>query len=146
MKNIIGYLLAIYMFFVFKLTLIDRITTANRRRMLLPFWEYRELLINTNHLYWCQQIGCNILMLVPLGLLLPLLSKRFRKCYIIIFIGLLLSSFIEITQYFTCRGLCEFDDVFNNTFGAFIGYLLFKLIFTIRNNRHVSWPIFRYLK
>ncbi|WP_288535663.1 VanZ family protein [uncultured Ruminococcus sp.] len=36
------------------------------------------------------------------------------------------SAAIEITQYFTGRGLCEFDDVFNNTLGACIGFIIWK--------------------
>lgn len=33
---------------------------------------------------------------------------------------------LEITQYFTGRGLCEFDDVFHNTLGACIGFIIWK--------------------
>jgi glycopeptide antibiotics resistance protein len=36
------------------------------------------------------------------------------------------SAAIEITQYFTGRGLCEFDDVFHNTLGACIGFIIWK--------------------
>ena len=32
-----------------------------------------------------------------------------------------LSVFIEVLQLVTCRGLCEFDDVFHNVIGAVIG-------------------------
>ena len=40
--------------------------------------------------------------------------------------AIMFSAAIEITQYFTGRGLCEFDDVFNNTLGACIGFIIWK--------------------
>ena len=41
--------------------------------------------------------------------------------------SLAFSSGIEITQYITGRGLCEFDDVSNNTLGlAWVHILAFK--------------------
>ena len=41
-------------------------------------------------------------------------------------IGLLLSAEIELTQFVFRLGVCELDDVLNNTIGAAIGSLLFK--------------------
>ena len=40
-------------------------------------------------------------------------------------VGVLFSIVIEITQYITCRGLCELDDVVCNGLGALIGYWLY---------------------
>ena len=109
----------VYLFVVLWLTLIDR-QWGERRAMLTPFWELRELLITNRKLYWTQQIGCNILMLMPMGFLLP------WKLRIIFLIAIMFSAAIEITQYFTGRGLCEFDDVFHNTLGACIGFIIWK--------------------
>ena len=47
--------------------------------MLMPFWEMRELITTDRKLYWSQQIGCNILMLMPMGFLLPCLHRKFWK-------------------------------------------------------------------
>jgi glycopeptide antibiotics resistance protein len=94
--------------------------------MMTPFWEYKNLIFSSNHVYWFQQISCNILMLIPLGFLFPLMFQRFRKPLVTVFTGFSLSVFIEIAQYFTSRGLCEFDDVFNNTIGALIGYVIYR--------------------
>ena len=115
----------VYLFVVLWLTLIDR-QWGERRAMLTPFWELRELLTTNRKLYWTQQIGCNILMLMPMGFLLPCLHQKFRKLRIIFFAALAFSVFIEATQYFTGRGLCEFDDVFHNTLGACVGYWIWK--------------------
>jgi glycopeptide antibiotics resistance protein len=115
-------LLLLYLLIVLWITLIDR-TPTYRRMMLTPFWEYRNLLFTTEHLYWFQQISCNIMMLMPLGFLLAMRKISPMK---IVMIGCGLSVFIELTQLVTARGLCEFDDVFNNTLGAWLGYVIYK--------------------
>lgn len=59
-------------------------------------------------------------MLMPLGLILPTFKKISLKQ--IFLIALLFSAGIETAQFITGRGLMEFDDVFNNTVGAVVGY------------------------
>jgi glycopeptide antibiotics resistance protein len=117
-------ILLIYLFFVIWITLLNR-TSTYRRMMLVPFWEYRNLLFATDHLYWFKQITCNILMLMPLGFLLAMQKISPKQ---IVMIGCGLSVCIELTQLVTARGLCEFDDVFNNTLGAWLGYVIYKKI------------------
>ena len=124
-KKLLIAVFLVYIFIVLWLTLIDR-QWGERRAMLMPFWEMRELITTDRKLYWSQQIGCNILILMPRGFLLPCLHRKFRKIGIIFLIALVFSIFIETTQYFTGRGLCEFDDVFHNTLGACIGFIIWK--------------------
>lgn len=57
-------------------------------------------------------------MFVPIGWLLQ--SEKKWK----LVIPVLLSLIIEILQLLTMRGLFEFDDVLNNSLGAFIGWLI----------------------
>ena len=127
--NILFIIFCVYIVCVLYITLFNREPTY-RRRVLTPLWEYRKLLHEDGH-YWFQQITCNIIMLVPFG---TYLGYRFER--MTIFQALVLSGafsvFIEITQYFTRRGLLEFDDVFNNTFGAVIGFVFMKLILIYR--------------
>lgn len=94
----------------------------------MPFWKMQELITTDRKLYWSQQIGCNILMLMPMGFLLSCLHRKFWKIGIIFLTALAFSIFIETTQYFTGRGLCEFDDVFHNTLGACIGFTIWGKI------------------
>ena len=124
-KKLLIAVFLVYIFIDLWLTLIDR-QWGERRAMLMPFWEMRELITTDRKLYWSQQIGCNILMLMPRGFLLPCLHRKFRKIGIIFLIALVFSIFIETTQYFTGWGLCEFDDVFHNTLGACIGFIIWK--------------------
>ena len=94
--------------------------------MLVPFWEYVNVINGVRRDFYIKQIAGNLVMLMPLGLILPTLKKVCLKH--IFLIALLFSAGIEITQFITCRGLMEFDDVFNNTVGAVIGYVVYRLI------------------
>ena len=125
LKSIRLLLLAVflaYMFVVLWLTLFNR-QVGEHRSMLTPFWEYARVIHNDNRSFFIKQIIGNLIMLMPFGFMLLWIFKlNFRKCLII---SGCFSVFIEITQYITGRGLMEFDDVFNNTVGAVVGYLLF---------------------
>ena len=129
-QNLFTFVLfCIYIICVLYITLFNREPTY-RRRVLTPLWEYHKLLHEESD-YWFQQISCNILMLVPFGVFIGYIFKRIGIIQTAI-LGGLFSSFIEITQYFTRRGLLEFDDVLNNTFGAVIGVVLIKIIILIK--------------
>ncbi len=127
---------SLYIFIVLWLTLLNR-EVGEHRSMLTPFWEYAKVIHNDNRSFFIKQIIGNLIMLMPLGFMLSCLFKfNFRKCLII---SGCFSVFIEITQYITGRGLMEFDDVFNNTVGAVVGYLLFCWVARIRQkNRKTS--------
>lgn len=64
---------------------------------------------------------CNVLLFVPLGLLLPLLWKRYRDGKNAVLCGLTLSLAVEISQLFS--GITDIDDLIANTAGTFLGYL-----------------------
>lgn len=97
-------------------------------------WAYREML--TGHPEWKEDVGYNvknILFFIPFGLWFPkkiMMSSFFRdkQRFTVLTIGVLFSVFIEITQYITCRGLCEVDDVLCNGLGALIGFGLYYRI------------------
>lgn len=63
-------------------------------------------------------------MLVPLAIILPLINDKFKKWYIFLIVVILISSVIEITQYFTNIGSLDIDDFILNVGGAFIFYLI----------------------
>lgn len=77
-----------------------------------------------------RNIVLNILLFVPLGVLLPLWSKRLQKAWAAVLCGFLVSLSIELAQLLTARGVFEVDDLINNTFGTWIGYGVFKLVLT----------------
>ena len=69
----------------------------------------------------------NILMLMPLGIMLPLLSHRFRRLYATAAAGLIVSVAIETAQLATARGVFATEDILHNTLGAALGYALYKI-------------------
>lgn len=71
----------------------------------------------------------NILMLVPFGVFVPMLFKFSRRLINTLVLGFMCSLTIELTQtFFTMNRRGTVDDLFFNTLGAGIGYLLYRLI------------------
>ena len=66
----------------------------------------------------------NILFFVPFGFLYPGKKSIRHVCAA----GMFTSMAIELMQLLTLLGECELDDVISNTFGAFIGVYLYKIV------------------
>ena len=100
-------------------------------------WAYREMLMG--HSRWKEDVGYNlknILFFIPFGMTFPEMSKLHfsfvlvnRRWLVVMLAGIMLSIFIEITQYVFCLGLCELDDVLCNVLGALLGLWLDILFF-----------------
>lgn len=116
-----GGLLAVYIIMVLGVTLLSRSSSVHGGVNLHFLSSYREALNSFNTRHW-QFVILNIVMFVPLGVLLPLTHKAFRKAWRTIGAGALLSFAIEMLQLATGRGNFVLDDIFNNTLGAIIGY------------------------
>ena len=67
------------------------------------------------------QIGGNILMFMPLGLMLPLFWRGWRHPARVIGLGFAASLFIECNQLFNYRASTT-DDLILNTLGAALGF------------------------
>lgn len=67
----------------------------------------------------------NIVLLAPLGILIPLIfNGNIKKHILIIFI---ISLLIELLQLITMSGYVDIDDIILNVFGAYICYKIFHL-------------------
>lgn len=121
LKKLRYTLFGAYILLVLWLTLIDR-QFGERQAMLVPFWEIANVIKGVERNFYIGQILGNLTMLMPLGFMLQMIKKVTVKQVLVI--ALCFSCFIELTQFITGRGLMEFDDVFNNTVGAVIGYLI----------------------
>ena len=64
------------------------------------------------------QYFLNILFFIPYGILFPWKDNRKR----VFVTALVLSVFIELSQFVFNLGWCEVDDVISNTLGAMIGW------------------------
>lgn len=126
-------LLILYMFLVYSSTVLARVPYEGQHLNLTPFWEFKAFLAYDSH-EMLKEIILNIIMLMPVGFFSPICLKGMKGNWIVSAAtgtgtALLFSCFIEVSQYVSKRGLCEFDDVFNNTLGAFAAsflYVLFK--------------------
>ena len=133
------------------LTFFYRPPAPRPRLMLRPFWSYREAFsleggFQIRRLGVARSILLNILLYVPLGYLLPALFRltvptesrlsplRRHPFLFALLFAMTLSLLTEILQYFTCRGLCELDDLFDNLLGAALGCA--AIVVAIRLSRH----------
>lgn len=80
----------------------------------------------------------NLLMLVPLGVLLPLITEKLKTYKRFLWFPLLLSIFIELTQYVFHIGACDVDDVILNFAGASIGFFVVYLLREYNHSRRKS--------
>lgn len=105
-----GGLLTGYVFFVLVETVFIRKPFVGQHFEPQVFWSWRV---------WDRQkiqILTNVVMFVPVGVI----SGRLWKWKGLLF-AVCLSAVIELLQLITSRGLCEFDDMFHNCYGALLG-------------------------
>ena len=106
----------LYVLVILYLTILGRKHHVLRTPNLIPFMTY--LSFDNKSIRW--QVYMNIFLFIPLGFLIPFLSKKsFLQTLLI---GCCLSITIEAWQYIFALGLCETDDVIHNTLGCIIGY------------------------
>lgn len=74
----------------------------------------------------------NVVGFIPFGLILPIMNKKFRKFITIVLISFQISLTIEIAQLFLKVGSFDVDDLFLNTLGGIIGYIVFFIVNKIR--------------
>ena len=69
----------------------------------------------------------NVVCFMPLGFVLPILSRRKWGVFRITLISCLASCVVEAVQLVTKLGSCDVDDIIMNTLGGLSGYLLCTL-------------------
>lgn len=116
-----------YVLVIFGETVFFRTTSSRLHFQPELFWSYKVWEIQK------EQIIANVLAYIPLGLMA---GRLWRWKGFLVGIGLSLAS--ELLQLITNRGLCEFDDALNNSFGTLIGVSIYiicvKLISKKGNN------------
>ena len=123
-------LLFAYCFLVYATTVLARTTRELAELNLTPLrvlqhegWAWQK--------EYLQQVTANILMFVPIGFLFMRMGKGIRRNWAKILnvvlslaVGFLFSVFVEASQYYLRRGLCETDDVIHNTIGVVVGMIV----------------------
>lgn len=70
----------------------------------------------------------NIALFLPFGFLLPAVNKKRQTTVLVILTGMMLSTFIETVQMFLQIGESDIKDIFGNTMGTILGYLIYYLV------------------
>ena len=121
---LVGYLAVVFY------ATIPRGSGGFRQVNLHLFRAWREAWNNFSAKNWANVL-LNVAMFVPLGFLLPILWKIFRKWYVMAPAGFAVSLGIELFQLATGRGICDVDDLLANTLGALIGYFLIMTVLSV---------------
>ncbi len=90
--------------------------------------------------FWIKNIGGNLILLFPLGVMVPILWSKFNSAIKTTFFAFCLSLSIEVLQllstYIGNAGRAfDIDDILLNTVGAYIGYIFYKKF--IKNNKSI---------
>ena len=134
------------LFMIFALFLYDRTIASDsliqyiqRHCNLVPFATFGEYiyLLKTEHLeiqYVLLQIAQNILLMLPLGILMPLCFDKFKSFKTTALTVIPCFFVIEICQLFFKVGSFDIDDILLYFCGTILGYTLYKLIskYTVR--------------
>lgn len=129
--SICAVMLNIWILFVFISTVLGRAQLYDTPQYNInPLWEYEGILFSESNyvkLVYARGVGYNILMLMPIGLLLPIVICR-KNIWICITVAAIISLSIEVLQLITMRGLFEICDILNNIIGTVIGYWIYEMI------------------
>ena len=133
-------LFVIYILTLLYFTMMCRTFSDNRKLLNGLFDTIRNSLSMEGGLHITDRVTfnamlLNILLFAPMGYLLPTIFKLFTKVWFMIPMGLIISLIIETTQYFTGLGVFDVDDLFFNTLGTALGFLLFRLLVILERKR-----------
>lgn len=138
--------LVLWLYLVFSANVLGRSITLGTHFILTPFWEIRAYFDGSYPLMGAEILE-NMLLFIPGGILIGLLHRYesiSRRNYRAFTVSLLLltafSITIEILQGILMVGCCEFDDVFNNSVGGALGYLLAQFSYM----KHKKYDMNRY--
>ncbi len=131
--------LAVLIYFLFFADMLGRTDAAKTYdnnlilfREIRRYWKYRSLI---GFPYVFLNLAGNILVFMPFGFLLPIMSRRLRGFFRIVLSGLALSLVVEFIQLVTHTGCFDVDDLLLNTIGAALGFMIFALVWSRRKKR-----------
>ncbi len=121
-------ILPVYLFAVYSSLVFSRVAYPTYNYSLIPFYSYYQTIKGIEKL--AMEIIGNIIMLMPVGILLPFNLKK-NKFKTTLIIGFLITFSIEFMQLIFKKGLFETDDLIDNTLGVVLGYLIYKIICSV---------------
>ena len=130
------YLILLIYFLFFSEIFGRTVAFTEYRYNLKPFTEIVRYFTNIrdkSYMMFFINIVGNIVLFIPFGFLFPILSEKeaFRPGKTFFVTLLVTVSFVcimEIAQLVTKVGVFDVDDIIMNTFGAVMGYILYRII------------------
>lgn len=98
---------------------------------LVPLYTIKKYIIHYDHFnfdIWFKNLFGNIVLFVPIGFFVPLLNKKRLSHWRLIASSIALITLVEAVQLVTKLGSFDVDDIILNTFVAWIGLLMMKLL------------------
>lgn len=129
-KVVIWLMFAAYLVILIYATMLRGAGVFRRHWNLHLFRAWREAWNNFSVKSWANVL-LNVALFGPLGFLLPLLGKKFRKGYLTLPLCFGVSLLIELGQLAVGRGVCDIDDLFCNTLGGAMGYFAAMAVLTM---------------
>ncbi|TCP24525.1 VanZ like protein [Scopulibacillus darangshiensis] len=100
----------------------------------LVFFDSIKLMLNSgNPWLFIKNVLGNVILFMPFGFLLPLVYRKLRTFTTCLVLSFIMSLSIEISQYVFAKRIFDIDDIFLNTFGAILGWIVFKLLYILMN-------------
>ena len=112
-------LMMVFLSIVFESTIFTRTVTVRQYKLQL-FWSWREI-ISYHNTELLKEVLLNCIVLLPFGMLLPIVAGHKLAWYKALIVGVLVSAFIEVSQLVLMRGLFEWDDMIHNGLGCMAG-------------------------
>ncbi|PFU83755.1 hypothetical protein COK91_05955 [Bacillus cereus] len=120
------YIFLFYLSLVYKVTQIATVWDISRYETWIRVSQINLTLFDTAG---STTYLLNIVLFMPLGFLLPTIWPQFRKMKNTVCAGFFFSLAIELNQLLNNR-ITDIDDLFTNTLGAVVGYVLYKVLYT----------------
>lgn len=121
------------LYFMFFSETLDRTMVSSEYRYNLTLFKEIQRFWDMRHTYgWhitiINLLG-NIVCFMPFGFLAPTISKKkiFKNVISVTLMAMLFSICIETAQLVTKVGAFDVDDIFLNTVGGLLGYILMKI-------------------
>lgn len=111
--------------------ILEGLGTAN----FIPFKTIKMYIEYSYKLNSVENLAGNILVFVPFGIFLPVLSKESRRFSVMLLNVFVLVLGIETFQLFSAFGAFDVDDILLNCLGAALGYGVYRLACRILRNR-----------
>lgn len=119
-------------YFLFFAEMLDRTGIERSYRYnLIPFREIRRFIVYADLLGPMAVISNlfgNIVIFMPFGFLVPILGRKKRNFWFTSLLSFAFSLAVECIQLVTRTGCFDVDDIFLNTIGGMLGYLVYALV------------------